>query len=197
MFIVQTARASHPFAHLLGHTLEQLFSAQNSAQNSAKNSAQNSAQNSAHPTAPVAATEPARTPTLDLVESAAAYTATLELPGVQKADVQVQVEGKRVTVKTQVATATPASDRVAAEPAPEPAPQPATQPATQPTQTAADFESQPLINYRERVTSRFARSFNLPQEVNAQDVQAKLENGVLTLTLPKRVPHQAAQVTVN
>jgi HSP20 family protein len=172
MFVFQTARDSSPFAHLLGHTLEQLLGAQQAAQAAAQT------------TAKTAATQPARTPALDLTESAAAYTATLELPGVHKADVQVQVEGKRVTVKAQPAAPGAATTATA-------------EAAAAATENTADFDGQPLINYRERVASRYARSFNLPQEVNAQSVQAKLENGVLTLTLPKSAPHQAAHVTVN
>jgi HSP20 family protein len=41
------------------------------------------------------------------------------------------------------------------------------------------------------------RSFTLAAEVDQTEAQAKLENGVLTLTLPKRGARSAAQLTVN
>lgn len=53
------------------------------------------------------------------------------------------------------------------------------------------------IVYRERAVARYARSFTLPLEVDQAESGAKLDQGVLTLTLPKRNVHGAAQVTVN
>jgi HSP20 family protein len=53
------------------------------------------------------------------------------------------------------------------------------------------------VVYRERAITAYARSFTLAAEVDQAEAQAKLENGVLTLTLPKRGARSAAQVTVN
>jgi HSP20 family protein len=53
------------------------------------------------------------------------------------------------------------------------------------------------VVYRERSATAYARSFTLAAEVDQAEAQAKLENGVLTLTLPKRGARSAAQVTVN
>lgn len=50
--------------------------------------------------------------------------------------------------------------------------------------------------YRERSVASFARSFNLPSEVDQAESGAKLDHGVLTLTLPKRSARSAAQITV-
>jgi len=44
------------------------------------------------------------------------------------------------------------------------------------------------IVYRERASSRYARSFTLPAELDEAQSSAKLENGVLSLTLTKRRP---------
>ncbi len=51
--------------------------------------------------------------------------------------------------------------------------------------------------YRERSALSYARSFTLPQEVDLAEAGAKLEHGVLTLTLPKRSARSSAQITVN
>lgn len=48
----------------------------------------------------------------------------------------------------------------------------------------------------ERGAPRYARSFVLPAELEAGAAQARLANGVLTLTLPKRAANRAASVTV-
>lgn len=53
------------------------------------------------------------------------------------------------------------------------------------------------VVYRERALTRYSRSFSLPVEVDQQAALAKLDHGVLTLTLPKRGARNAAQITVN
>ena len=51
--------------------------------------------------------------------------------------------------------------------------------------------------YRERGASRYARTVSLPAEVDQSTSQAKFENGVLTLTLAKKVPAGATQLSIN
>lgn len=53
------------------------------------------------------------------------------------------------------------------------------------------------VVYRERAAVRYARSFTLPVEVDAAEAGAKLDHGVLTLTLPKRNARAASQITIN
>ena len=53
------------------------------------------------------------------------------------------------------------------------------------------------IVYRERSVSSYARSFTLPVEVDQSCASARLENGVLTLELPKRGATSAAQIAIN
>lgn len=112
--------------------------------------------------------EAPRSPALDVAESERAYTVKLEVPGVTKEDVKVSVEGRRVTVTAQSATT-----------------------------TEAPKEDGDRIVYRERSVSNYSRSFTLPVEVDQAEAGAKLEHGVLTLTLPKRNARTAAQLTVN
>ncbi len=52
------------------------------------------------------------------------------------------------------------------------------------------------VIYRERSSSSFARSFTLPEEIDQDASQAKLDNGVLSLTLAKKRATQARQLTV-
>ena len=50
--------------------------------------------------------------------------------------------------------------------------------------------------YRERSSLRYARTVSLPSEVDQAASQAKFENGVLTLTLAKKVPAGATQIRI-
>ncbi len=52
------------------------------------------------------------------------------------------------------------------------------------------------VVYRERSVASFARSFTVAAEVDQAGSAAKLENGVLTLTLAKRGTPAAARITV-
>jgi HSP20 family protein len=53
------------------------------------------------------------------------------------------------------------------------------------------------VVYRERKVSRYARSFTLPAEVDQSESGAKLDSGVLTLTLAKKRAAPSAQIQVN
>jgi len=49
---------------------------------------------------------------------------------------------------------------------------------------------------REREAGRFSRAIALPGDVNADDVKAKLADGVLTVTVPKAEKAKPRQITV-
>ena len=51
--------------------------------------------------------------------------------------------------------------------------------------------------HRERAAIAYARSFTLPADIEQAESQARLEQGVLTLTLPKRAARNEAHITVN
>ncbi len=108
----------------------------------------------------------ARSPVLDVAETDRAYTVKLEMPGVNKEDVKVSVEGRQVTVQAQ-------------------------------SQRSEEKKEGERVVYRERSVASYARTFTLPLEVDQAESAARLEQGVLTLTLPKRGVRGAAQVTVN
>ncbi len=50
--------------------------------------------------------------------------------------------------------------------------------------------------YSERVTRKFSRSFKLPMETDEDNIEAKFENGVLTLVLPKKQPTPARTIAI-
>ncbi|GAB4472727.1 MAG: Hsp20/alpha crystallin family protein [Burkholderiaceae bacterium] len=53
------------------------------------------------------------------------------------------------------------------------------------------------VIYAERSSASFARSFELPSEVTEAGAEARYENGVLTLTLPKKEAAQAKRLTIH
>ena len=123
------------------------------------------------------AADEARVPRIDVLESDTAYTVVLDMPGVAKEQAKVSVEDRRVIVST-VAT-----------PAPEAA-------APKADEAAPAVDASRAI-YRERSAPVYARTVVLPAEVDQSASQARFENGVLTLTLAKRVPAGATQININ
>ena len=52
------------------------------------------------------------------------------------------------------------------------------------------------VLYSERSHESYARAFELPQAVDAQAAEAKFDNGVLTLTLPKKDAPRSTRLPV-
>ena len=115
-----------------------------------------------------------RTPALDVSETDTAYTVAFDVPGVSREQLKVSVEGRRVSVET-VAVAQ----------------------AEAPAADTDNATAVPRVLYRERSVARYARTVSLPAEVDQAASQAKFENGVLTLTLSKKVPTGATQLSIS
>jgi len=130
---------------------------------------------------PAADSAPVRRPAVDVSESDAGYVVTLDVPGVTREDVKVSIDGRRVSIVAEARTGTPA-DAPAAD-------------ATAESSADAPKAAERVI-LRERSVASFARSFTLPSEIDQATSQARLDNGVLTLTLAKRSP-ATTQLTVN
>ena len=103
---------------------------------------------------------------LDVVEKGDKYQIAVDLPGVRKEDIQVQVEGARVTISAE-------------------------------TKTVNEQKEGERVLYSERTATSYGRSFELPVEVTEEGAEARFDNGVLTLTLPKRQAVLAKRITVN
>jgi hypothetical protein len=82
----------------------------------------------------------------------------------------LQIKGRRLTLATVV-------------------PQPAAE------GEKADDKAERVL-YRERTAARYARTVVLPAEVDSATSQARFDNGVLTLTLAKKVPTGAKKISV-
>ena len=127
---------------------------------------------------PTADAAPVRRPAIDVSESERGYVVTLDVPGVSREDVKVSIDGRRVSIVAEARAAEAASEAPAADAAAE-APR-----------------STERVILRERAFASYARSFTLQSEIDQASSQAKLDNGVLTLTLVKRDP-VTTQISVN
>lgn len=92
---------------------------------------------------------------VDVTESDRAYTVRAEVPGVNKEDIHVSVDGSVVTLSAEI--------------------------KQEDVQTKDDKTLR-----SERYFGAVSRSFQLPQDIDQSESRAKYENGVLTLTLPKK-----------
>ncbi|MET0352182.1 MAG: Hsp20/alpha crystallin family protein [Rhizobacter sp.] len=118
-----------------------------------------------------------RTPALDVSETDTAYTLAFDVPGASRDLLKVSVLGRRVVLETATAAAAATAETEAA--------------AT--TETPVDA---PRVLYRERAEARYARTVVLPTEVDPASASAKFDNGVLTLSLSKKVPTGATQIAI-
>lgn len=110
------------------------------------------------------------TPAADLFETDEAFVVECELPGYNLQDVEVTVEQGVLTISGQ-----------------------------RTVQAQADGEGEaevPHYHLRERGVGRFSRSFSLPHTIDANRVQATLENGILRAVLPKAEEAKARRIEV-
>lgn len=104
---------------------------------------------------------------MDVLDKGGNFEVKVDLPGIRKDDIHVGVEGARVSIN--------AESKDAAE--------------------TKDANGDKVL-YSERYSTRYARSFELPAEVTEEGADARFENGVLTLSLPKRAPTVSKRLAI-
>lgn len=105
---------------------------------------------------------------IDVAENDQAYTVKAEIPGVEKDDIDVSVDGNQVSITAEVKRASGNKDKE---------------------------DERDLCT--ERYYGQFRRSFSLPNEVDSGKAEAHYENGVLALTLPKKANGSARKLAVS
>ena len=93
---------------------------------------------------------------IDVTENDKEFAVHAEIPGVNKEDIQVSVEGSVVTLQAEI------------------------------KQQDKQTEGEKVLR-TERYYGAVARSFQLPADIDETAAKAKYENGVLLLTLPKKI----------
>lgn len=103
-------------------------------------------------------------PPVNIYEAKDGYTIELLVPGWAKEEIKINVENKALTISAEKAEKAAENKDEA------------------PKQTRKEFG----------IRSSFKRSFNINEQVDAEKIQAKYENGILKLVLPKKETIQAA-----
>ncbi len=101
----------------------------------------------------------------DVTEKADAFVARIEIPGVAKEDIDVQIDGAEVRVKAE-------------------------------SKVVDETKDGERVLHSNRIARSWARSFTLPVEVADDRAEAAYENGVLTLTLPKKEVVQPKRLAI-
>lgn len=102
------------------------------------------------------------TPLADIEETDDAYSVEIELSGVKKDDVELEISKRRLSVSGE----------------------------------RKEKERVGILRRRERVVGRFSYDVTLPGEVDEDGVEARLEDGVLTVRVPKTAADRPRRIEV-
>jgi len=105
---------------------------------------------------------------MDVLDKGGNYEVKVDLPGIRKNDIHVGIEGARVSIN--------AESKDSSE-----------------TKNGTNGDK---VLYSERYSTSYARSFELPAEVTEEGADARFEDGVLTLLLPKRAATVSKRIAV-
>jgi HSP20 family protein len=139
---------------------------------------------------------------VDVREDADHIYIEADLPGFRKEDVNISLEDNVLTIVAERKEEIPPPGEQAQQAQQgqqaaqaQPGQQGQQLPQSQPVQQGKKRSSSDYL-LRERRYERFVRSFILPHPVDEQSVQAKLENGVLKITLNKREDAKPRRIQV-
>jgi HSP20 family protein len=102
-------------------------------------------------------------PLADIEETDDAYTIDMELPGVKDGDINIEVNGRELTVTGEI----------------------------------KEKERAGILRRRTRKVGEFVYSVTLPSEIDDSNVTAMLEDGVLTIRVPKSQRGKSRRIAVN
>jgi len=99
-----------------------------------------------------------RTPLMDLVDHGDKYEVNLEMPGIPKDNINIEVTGNNIEISADYDNAT-------------------------------ENKGKNFLR-RERIRTQFYRSFELPEDLKTDKIDAELNDGILRVYLPKIEPKQ-------
>jgi len=102
---------------------------------------------------------------IDVAETDIAYRVTAELPGVDKKDIDVKIDGNVVSINAKV------------------------------ERNSEEKEGERVIR-RERYSGAVSRSFSLASDIDEASATAQYQDGVLSLTLPKKAPSEQKRLQI-
>lgn len=106
-------------------------------------------------------------PTVDAWETNKAYTLHVELPGISREEVRLTFEENALTISGE-----------------------------RPEVKQEENEDEPQARIRERYRGAFSRTVTFRAKVNSEGISATMENGVLTVILPKAETNIGRQIEI-
>ncbi|KAF9570719.1 Heat shock protein HSP 90-beta [Mortierella alpina] len=103
-------------------------------------------------------------PSVDVLENETAWNIHMDLPGVRKEDIKIDVTDNSVTLSAE-------------------------------SKFAEDY-NRDNVRYQERRYGTYSRTIPLPDSVDRDKIDAKFQDGVLNLTLPKGEAAKPRKITV-
>ena len=101
-------------------------------------------------------------PLVDIEEQDDSYVLDVELPGVKREDVDIEVAGNELSIRGEI----------------------------------QEKERKGALRRRTRRTGRFEYRVRLPEQVDSSKIEASLEQGVLTLRVPKSERQQRQKIEI-
>ncbi|MCR5496050.1 MAG: Hsp20/alpha crystallin family protein [Treponema sp.] len=102
-------------------------------------------------------------PKVDVKEEKDAYTMDMDLPGKTDKDINIEFNNNVLTISSESKSE-----------------------KEEKKEEKAEAKEAPKYLIKERSYSKFSRSFSLPDDVESENISAKVENGVLHITLPRK-----------
>lgn len=106
-------------------------------------------------------------PPVDIYETENAFVVEADLPGVHQENVNIQFDRNSLTISGTRAATLPAKEK-----------------------------SQLRVFSAERLSGQFSRSVRLPEQVDAEKIEASFASGVLTVTVPKAASARARTIPI-
>ncbi len=118
----------------------------------------------------------------DIYEKDGAYVLSAELPGFTKEEVNIDIKDDVLTITASHTSENDIKDES----------------DNQEAKDETDKTDSNVVNYicKERSSMSYKRSFNV-EGIDVANINAKLENGILELTLPKKAPKEPEKITIN
>ena len=110
-------------------------------------------------------------PKVDVQATKESYELEMELPGLTEKDVTIDLKDREITI---------ASIDDAKE-----------------EKKEAKEEVKATYLVKERVATHFSRSFTLPDDIDPEGVNAKFQNGLLTITIPRKAESKARRIAIS
>lgn len=125
---------------------------------------------------------------IDVRETDKSYDLMADLPGVSQEDVKIDIKDRVLTISTERSLSKETTSEGEATTTKTQASQQASKSTSQKEEAIETPESklsQPTWRRVERYHGHWSRTLTLPRDANEDSIEATLDNGVLTITIPK------------